>query len=182
MGDTIREGLFTTNEYLVVSEIDTIRIAEQLRKRIHFKDYEHIIWIEGIGNERGLLFYSGELQINGLWGDLVCFVQDEVNLYHNSSYTNCSEGLPNQVNQNIDNSSFRAFPNPSSSGFVTIEFNQAIKKIEVFSLSGELMLAEAGSGSNVQQINISHLPSGFYILRLTDKPGQVFSRKMLVSN
>lgn len=182
IGDTIREGIFTNNDYLLVSKIETVKIGDEYRKRIHFEDLPYTKWIEGIGNERGLIFYSGELPLDGLWGDLVCFRQDDVELYHNSNYFDCYEGPVGNDSRTLAPSDMKISPNPCLSGYTWIESSEAIMKIHLHSISGQLLMALEGSGSRNQKINTSRLLSGLYIIRLIDSQKRVCSQKLLVTN
>ncbi len=181
-GDTIHDGLFTTNEYLVVSKIDTILIGGELRKRILFEDYSSIAWIGGIGNERGLLFYSGELQINGLWGDLTCFYQDGTEIYHNSNYVNCSENMPNHINPAIENSGIRIFPNPSNSGYVDIKSFHPMKSIDLINTSGEVIMSFLNFQGKNHRVHTGKLNPGFYILRMRDLHNEIHNEKLLINS
>ena len=181
VGDTIREGLFTTNEYLLVSKMDTIQIGEEYRKRIHFENHPDTRWIEGLGNERGLLFYSGERLNNGLWGDLTCFYKDDVELFHNQNYVNCAEGIPNQISQENNDPDIKIFPNPCSSGFVDIEVSFELRSIQLLNISGQLIRDFQASGEYNHRIQTGKLKPGFYILRLMDRHNEIYTRRLIVS-
>jgi hypothetical protein len=181
VGDTIREGLFTTNEYLVVSEIDTIPIGETIRKRIHFENHADTKWIEGIGNERGLLFYSGELLNNGLWGDLSCFYQDGVELFHNQNYVNCAEGISNQISQEINDPDIKIFPNPCNSGFVDIKVSFELKSIQLLNIGGQVIREFQRSKEYNHRIQTGNLEPGIYILKLTNSRNEIYTRKLIIN-
>jgi len=181
VGDTIREGLFTTNEYLLVSEIDTIPIGETLRKRIHFENYAGTKWIEGIGNERGLLYYSGELMNNGLWGDLSCFYQDDAKLFHNQNYDYCAEGISNQISQVSDNPDIRIFPNPCSSGYVDIEASFELRSIQLLNMGGQVIREFQGSKEYNHRIQTGKLEPGIYFLKLINSRNEIYTRKLVIN-
>ncbi len=181
-GDTIRAGLFTSNEYLVVSELDTIRIGDSYRKRIHFKDFPTTKWIEGIGNERGLLFYSGELQINGLWGDLVCFRQEGSRLYHNPAYANCFEDQVNNTKSETRDPEISISPNPAKQGYTDAKVSGNIQHIQLISARGKILLSSWDLKKNTLRIRTGDLPSGIYFIRISDSRQGVHTRKLIVSN
>ena len=89
VGDTIGEGNFHDGAWLIINKIDTIQVGEYLRKRIHFQGLYWIKWIEGIGSVKGLLFTTGDLPMNGLNNDVICFKQNEEILYFNVNYPEC---------------------------------------------------------------------------------------------
>jgi hypothetical protein len=181
VGDTIREGLFTTNEYLLVSEIDSFQIGETLRKRIHFENYADTKWIEGMGNERGLLFYSGELLNNGLWGDLSCFYQDGTKLFHNQNYEYCGEETSNQISRVIHTPEIKIFPNPCSSGFVDIEVSFELKAIQLLNMGGQVIREFQRSNAYSHRIQTGTLEPGCYFLRLTNSRNEIFTRKLVLA-
>jgi len=90
IGDTInssKDSLFYNWHYydtLVIYDIDTIHIGNTLRKVYYFEKYYWVSWIEGIGNTRGLLFTSGDIPNSGLYGNLICFKQNNEVLYLNA--------------------------------------------------------------------------------------------------
>ncbi len=73
--------------------------------------------------------------------------------------------------------SFKIYPNPTNS-LVTIEAaeNLNIKKVEVVNLLGNVIQTK---NSDVQQLNISSLPNGTYILNVYSETGERFSERLL---
>jgi hypothetical protein len=79
----------------------------------------------------------------------------------------------------------KLYPNPVKDE-LTVEFNAPTASnylLQIFSLEGKLLQStreSANSGSNVNQLNISNLPVGMYLLRIqTD--GQTKSIKFIKS-
>jgi hypothetical protein len=180
VGDTIWEGLFTSNEFLLVSEIDAVLIDGAYRKRINFKDLPHARWIEGIGNERGLIFYSGELPLDGLWSDLTCFWQDDVEVFHHPDYEKCFEGLPDYTLPVLEGSEIKVFPNPTGLGFADIESEQILKTVQIISPTGKPVRIIQDRAGHSCRIHTGELPAGIYFLHLMDIQDQIHIRKLMI--
>lgn len=74
-------------------------------------------------------------------------------------------------------SNLNIFPNPTNGevGF-SGEF-ESIKKIEVYDYTGKTIMTI--EENNINNINISHLPSGIYILKIIDKELNVYNKKLI---
>ena len=68
---------------------------------------------------------------------------------------------------------FSVYPNPTN-GLITIETNQEIKSVKLFSLDGKLLLE--GQNSNLQ---IDNFPSGIYMLYLESVNGTTLYKKII---
>jgi rhamnogalacturonan endolyase len=69
----------------------------------------------------------------------------------------------------------KLYPNPVSNGRLTIENGELGRgeKVEIFSLSGELVGVYELSGGKVTTIDIAHLPSGAYIVKVHNKAEKI---------
>jgi hypothetical protein len=65
----------------------------------------------------------------------------------------------------IKNTSYTIFPNPVTDG-LRITNAQDLKKIQIVNLMGQVM--DPGNEINMQEVNVSFLSQGAYILRITD--------------
>ena len=63
------------------------------------------------------------------------------------------------------NTSYTIFPNPVTD-VLRISNAQDIKKIQIVNLMGQVM--DPGNEMNIQEVNVSFLSEGAYILRITD--------------
>ncbi|AZA82857.1 hypothetical protein C1637_18085 [Chryseobacterium lactis] len=75
----------------------------------------------------------------------------------------------------------KIYPNPSK-GIFTIETESGKGfSYTIFAIDGKLVTAkkEVTSGKTHEEVNVSHLPTGTYIIQL-DKEGQKISRKLLI--
>jgi hypothetical protein len=68
---------------------------------------------------------------------------------------------------------FSVYPNPTN-GLITIETDQEIKSVKLFSLDGKLLLE--GQNSNLQ---IDNFPSGIYMLYLESVNGTTLYKKII---
>ena len=95
-----------------------------------------------------------------------------------------SHNIVLDVTTNIDEeqvSEFRIYPNPATSGTLTISFDDpdSIDNITVFNSSGQLMLRENNISKRVQ-LDIGNLVEGLYIVKLSRTDGQTTTKKVVV--
>ena len=65
----------------------------------------------------------------------------------------------------VKNTSYTIFPNPVTD-VLRITNSQDLKKIQIVNIMGQVM--DPGKEINIQEINVSSLSKGVYILRMTD--------------
>ena len=70
------------------------------------------------------------------------------------------------------------FPNPADA-FVQINTNETLENIEVMTMDGKTVQASASISNN---LDVSGLENGFYIIRLTFADGQTATRKLIVKH
>ena len=73
----------------------------------------------------------------------------------------------------VNNLKFNLYPNPASD-ILNIEFNEAIKSVEIYSLQGQKVLSATS-----KDINISNLTNGIYMVRVEDVEGAVATQKLV---
>jgi len=74
-------------------------------------------------------------------------------------------------------SGFRMYPNPVTSGVVHItSFENSIKKVQIFDILGKQVLFTT---LKKQELNVSRLNSGMYILKIYEK-GKTVTRKLVI--
>jgi len=179
IGDTIKNGNFYWEDYLVVKEIDTIQIGNTLRRVYQFLNISWVKWIEGIGNIKGLLFTSGALPTNGVNGDLICFLQNDEVFYHTDIeyYTDC---FPSSVG--ISNSKLKDFdvmvcPNPVTGNSIRFKWSNILKTLELFNFNGVLIENINVAGQNQLEYPAESLQPGLYFYRATGSGGSVQTGK-----
>jgi len=77
----------------------------------------------------------------------------------------------------------KIFPNPSSSGYVTVTKSNTLSQIEVFDVLGKRVkqIAINNASDDNQVIDISDLNKGIYILRLKNALGNIRSKKLIIN-
>ena len=180
VGDEITNGNFYYEDKLIVEEIDTIEIGQKLRKRIHF-NYSWVKWIEGLGSEKGLLFYSGDLIINGLNNFLICFEQDGEILYMNSKYDNCWP-VDNYVIKYEPLSEINISPNPVTNDILLFDLkDKNILTLYIYSSSGEDIENQNIYKETEFKLNTENYRPGLYFYKATDCNGKIYSGKFIVN-
>lgn len=185
-GDTIYLGnLFAVNEYMIVSEIDSIQINGNYRKRILFMydDYIWTEWIEGIGNTKGLLYTSGDIPTDGSNHFLVCYFHNDHLFYHNNEYDNCFPLYTDIKDLNtVDINALQVYPMPITDvSYIDIKnANNKYDKLYIFNSLGKII-------KTIQLSNIEKIPIykkdfiiGMYYFKLTSNNGNVYSGKFIV--
>jgi hypothetical protein len=77
--------------------------------------------------------------------------------------------LPTAINSIVSNVSVDIFPNPAKDVLnISVEGAEEVKAVEIFDITGKLVLAESVSSSNTK-INTSDLANGSYVVRLLDE-------------
>jgi hypothetical protein len=77
-------------------------------------------------------------------------------------------------NLNSQNLKATIYPNPTTDIF-TIDIENDIKSVEIYSLQGQKILA-----TNTKNVNVSNLSKGMYLVRIEDSNNAVASQKLIV--
>ena len=181
-GDTIREiNCMPDMDILIVDKVDTIQIANTMRKRIHFNPMPWVEWIEGIGSLKGLLFTSGDLPTNGLNNNLICFKQNNEILYFNNNYFNCFPELTTSIKKNNKHSNILVYPNPSDNNRIIFSFGEyRICSVQIMDCNGRLC---GGFNSNMQSeflLSTEKYQPGIYFYKAMNLNGMVHTGKFIV--
>ena len=126
--------------------------------------YEHWINIGAIRRTAGTQifnFFNGELDDIGIW-DRVLTEQEIADLYNS-----------NLSADNIETSKFAIYPNPTSNTLF-ISGNETPMAVAIYNVLGKEVL----SVKNTNNINVQALPSGVYVIRISDGVGQT-NRKFI---
>ena len=171
VGDTLNLP-FIENELYVYYTGET-EIGGITRKEIQFMGEIAIYssWIEGIGGVYGGFFGSWCGQGNGCVPDLFCStVNDE------EVYGTCNVGISeNRMEQLI----FDVSPNPALD-IIKIEINSngnISYKATIFNTAG-VMVLNTTIVDKTTEININELPTGLYLLKLSNK--DIYQTKRLI--
>lgn len=159
-----------------VDSVDVQLLAGQMRKVIYFKPgYSGApveFWIEGIGSSYGLL---GRAQDPGadIGFDLLCFQHD--NEYLNLTLIECflpeleNCSTASSADEVAENFRFSVSPNPVSDELLVrrLAVQPRIWDVEVLGLDGREVGIFKRENVSEAMLDVSHLPSGVYFLRIT---------------
>jgi hypothetical protein len=70
------------------------------------------------------------------------------------------------------------YPIPAKD-YINIKSNEAIKQIELISISGERLMIETG---NITRVNVSDIPNGYYLLKTVTETGNSSVTKIAIAN
>ena len=82
--------------------------------------------------------------------------------------------LSNNQDFNSNNLKFSLYPNPATN-LVNIELATELKSVEIYSLQGQKVLT-----SNKNQVDVSTLSKGMYLVRVEDVENGVSTQKLIV--
>ena len=165
IGDTLRSYLTTFCHKPIVTDIDSILINGDYRKRWTV-NYGGCLWdgqiIEGIGSTMGLLIPM----VNFEWGGhLTCFSEENVNMYSQDN-TTCPLPLITSISGSKKHlSNFTIFPNPAKNSITISQTEPTFNKYEIYSLNGKLV-AENKINNILQNVDLTGYAEGMYIVKL----------------
>jgi hypothetical protein len=174
LNDTVR---LAGGAQFEVYNVDSVTINNgERRKRIHLKAGNYGFgptWVEGIGDVYGGLFGIENFLIFDVSTSLLCFYDNGELLFPKAPKT-CFEESTVSVND-IFPSDILIYPNPISNVLhINYEATQ-LRSISILNLIG----AKVYESSFVQEIDVSALEIGTYILLLEDDAGNVYSDKLV---
>lgn len=182
VGDqTFISNYFCDEVPISVTDIDTIQINGQTRKRWHINS-EYLqpeYWIEGIGSLNGPIYSYYEACIVCPSWELLCYYEDESPVYILPNQTTCFIWLG--LDEQKGKAALNIKPNPVKKGDdFTIETTAAPVKISVYNSVGILVEhIKAGEGNTIQ-LSTNHLKPGIYFVTIIDKANQRSTQKLLV--
>jgi len=175
VGDTLRIGDFA--EEMVLDSISVVQIGDVDRRKFWFGlEYDNLgrprakeTWVEGIGSDYGLL-WTGYFNVFDGWHCLLCFHQNGELVWENPEYGTCTYDA---IEENKD-SEISIYPNPVRDR-VVIDGIEAVE-IQVYNTLGQVVKTVRGTN----EIDLSGLVDGVYLLRIRDKEGRIFLEKVMV--
>jgi hypothetical protein len=81
--------------------------------------------------------------------------------------------------EELHHEAFTIYPNPATAGYIRMKSDKPVSKIEIFSMSGQLLHAVPTDAATVYFIDISTLQAGAYIM-IIEQEGKQFQRKFAV--
>lgn len=160
-----------------VTQIDTILLnngAPRKRLKLAKVDYPSDVqyWIEGVGSTFALFHFV--FCVVDIPLELLCFYADGELLYP-STPPSCfitSTEIPSSPPP------YSVQPNPFTSTFTILSESILFNRFVLYNLFGERM-TEGQINQPSHQVECTHLPSGAYLLSLTDEHGRQYSRWMV---
>ena len=177
IGDTINVYITEEPAQLIVESVDSIIINDAYRRSITlryiFGNTFWEQWIEGIGSNRGIL-ESGTANFSGGWRWFLCMSENGELIYMNPNYESCY--LITEINE-VNKPKLKIFPNPTKN-ILTIENikSMEIESISLSNINGQI-IKQFGTDKN--QIDLSEISSGFYLLKISYKNGE-FTDKVII--
>ena len=174
VGDSLVCGY---GDYFVLDSISIEKIGGVDRKKFWFgleydftgEPYAMETWIEGIGSDLGLL-YCGSYYFCGGYYRALCFHQDGELIWQNPEYDACVITSVEEINDKV----ISVYPNPAMET-VTIDGVEAAE-VQVYNALGQLVKTVR----DANEIPVTDLPQGVYLLRITDAEGRNFLAKVAV--
>ena len=177
VGDTLCFG--EPGASFVLDSISMVQIGDVDRRKFWFGlEYDGLgnprakeTWVEGIGSDFGLL-WSGYYGVYDGWHCLLCFHQYGELVWQNPEYNTCS--YPYDAIEENKDSEISVYPNPARDR-VVIEGIEA-SEVQVYNALGQMVKTVRGTN----EIDLSGLVEGVYLLRITDADGKVYTNKITV--
>jgi len=137
-------------------------------------------WVEGLGTLKGGGGFLATINVASYIKtdfDLGCICHNSTLLYSNANYI-CSLCGGSRINENLQQQ-ITLYPNPTT-GELRIENGELkIENVEIFDLFGKTVFSNHFiNSSSHQRVNISHLPTSAYILKIITEDG-VFTEKII---
>jgi hypothetical protein len=172
VGDTIPGAAFTS----VITSIDSVLVGSNYRKRFLTNGYfmnGYLNYVEGIGSNMG--FYQLIYLAVEYGATMHTYSENNIEVYQHDMY-GCSVML--DLTEKPKPLQLEIFPNPSS-GTVTIDFGEEITegKIEIFDMPGNKIVSK--TISNQSKFICENLPSGIYIITVTDQDNRTANKKIV---
>lgn len=168
VGDTVRNSTFLLEYlYLVVGEVDTIKINNTYRKVYSFANVGWDYWIEGVGNINGLLFPSGD-RPGKMSNDLICMHQNDTLHYMSPDYNDCFPTFVHNGYALLPNTDIKVYPNPVVGEHVYFE-NLDFETLELFDVKGCLLNTIDIEGKVNYTLEVANYSKGIYFYQLQTK-------------
>lgn len=179
IGDTIHHAMFIrTGDFLVVSEIDTVEFLTGKRRVIHFEKYGWVRWIEGIGNDMGLLYSSGDRLTDGSGNALICFrINDTVSFLRKTS-DDCF-GYTTSVMEREKKSGPAVYPNPVT-GNSKLEIPLSSVVLQIYNFNGSMIIRSHVKGMEYYTINSSRFNPGLYFFKILTTNDKIITGRFVV--
>ena len=151
----------------------------------HFNNFVHLITGTGVTQDSQLTvkdinFNNNSLLLTGFFLYSINFGDNHIlNSYGNFSNFVLSLHYDTNSIQTIDNHSINIYPNPVMENlYVSNNSNETFTTTEIYDILGKLISSKTNIENN---INVSNLPNGFYILKLSNDKTSI-TKKFIVKH
>jgi hypothetical protein len=171
IGDTItvfNHFIKNNPHYITVNQVDSVTINQQLYKRLYLNNLQEI-WIEGVGSTNGFL-------CSGFNDTSSCHYQLQL-MTENGDTNYCLE-TPSSLTELTENQLVATlYPNPVNGEInIKIDNSQALPyNVKIINTLGIVVLNEVFT-TEVFRIDLTHCPSGIYILQLSNEKKQLIRK------
>jgi len=179
IGDTFHL-IFDNQLFFEVLDIDTVEIngIQRIRMSMGISNYEVLKFIEGIGNNFGLLFDNMMSFITGGGnGKLLCYEHNGELQYMADDISSCSNPYLSLEDMKINDNSITIYPNPARSE-INISSESIINSIEIYNTLGQKVYQTMVNNKS-KNIDINSLSKGIYIIGITTDKGYI-NKKLIV--
>ncbi|MCK4747890.1 MAG: T9SS type A sorting domain-containing protein, partial [Bacteroidales bacterium] len=165
--------------YLIVKEIDTVEYPSGERRVFHFEPIWWTHWIEGIGNERGLLYYSGDRPFDGTYSDLICCKINDTLAFLHTDYSDCFD-FNTSIPKEKEITGPGVYPNPVIDESL-LDLSHTFDILEIYNYNGSMIMQSHVSGMDYYTINSSQFSPGIYLYRIISSKGKFRSGRFIIN-
>ena len=131
-------------------------------------------WVEGIGATEGLLYSCHVVSAGGITlHELLCYHENGELVWQNPSYNTCLIDNYDGIQDNTEEAGVLVYPNPAKDNIVINNIEPT--EVQVYNALGQLVKTELGTN----EVDLSGLVEGVYLLRITDKEGNSYLEKIV---
>ncbi|MFP4664806.1 MAG: T9SS type A sorting domain-containing protein [Bacteroidales bacterium] len=178
-GDTVHgeDYAFESHLDMVVTQTDSILINENYCKQIDFNVTDDNNWTSGWTESTGGVSLLDYIKGDTWYSEILnCLYEDGLLVYYDTEYNDCCPEVTGIEDENVHHANLKIYPNPAMNT-VQIEFNDSEPAhVSILDIRGKLV-HKAPLESGKAEIDLSHLPAGVYVAKITGSFG-VISRKL----
>ncbi len=173
----------------IVNQVDTfIDLEGTPRKEIHLQhitqgvhwaciNYMPIVWIEGLGSERGINMVA----LEGILAYSLCVWKSGTQLYQGAGWGDtCWVGSTIGV-ESFEKASYDIFPNPAVDDVFIRSKSHPIQSVKLYDLRGNVLLHQQNNDKDEEvTLSISGFASGMYVMRIESTSGGISTTKLQI--
>ncbi|MGM0621169.1 MAG: CotH kinase family protein, partial [Bacteroidota bacterium] len=159
-----------SNERIFAMVDSMHQLVEKAQER-HFQKWDILgknVGAPEIGEQP--LTYEGEIEKLKNW------ITTRLNWLDNNMVGSCPSTTSHEW---AENSGYKIYPNPATSQ-LSIQAANPVSGLQVYNLSGKLVLSKNALNAQVIHINVSQFDAGMYLLKLVDNNGQAATEKIVI--